>query len=553
MVADAGPSGRWWLALWAAPTAVLLATALALEYSPLDAALSAPFHDAQAGGFPLRHHWFFAKVLHTGAKWLVVIAAVAALIGSLAGWRWQVLRPWRWPGLYLAACVGATTAIVGILKATTNRYSPWSIDLFGGEVPLTPLFAGTPAPFSDGHSFPAGHAAGAFAWVSLWFVGRASRAHHPWLWLLPGVTGGLLFAWTQHVRGAHFASHNLWTLAIAWTVATVLAAAFARWELIPQAQSTTALSASTREPPMAIPTRSWLIGIAGLFAGCMLFAVDTAVEHLHLGPDELHFWIECAEFTLIGPGLGVLSLLLVERLRAARATAQAHSLAERERRFLVLGRMAAAVAHEVRNPLHTLRLVVDELRVEQPALRNHPLSAHIDDSLERIDRAVDLVYQLARPGTEDDGAGDLVTTLREALAALALHAGDRTFTMDALPDRAPVRCSSSGLRIMVDNLLRNATQAAALASPTGNVISVNLRSELGSWRLRITNPGILTTQPITQDDEVPSASRKADGLGLGLVITRHLAANAGGELTLSANNGTVTAELVLPVWKETVS
>jgi signal transduction histidine kinase len=350
---------------------------------------------------------------------------------------------------------------------------------------------------------------------------------------MPALAGALLYAWTRQLRDAHSPSHHLWTLALALALAGGLATA----------------SATVREPPMTIPKRSWLIGIAGMVAGSALFAVDTAVEALHIGPADLHFWIECAEFTIIGPGLGVLSLLLVERLRATRVAAQAREIEERERRFLMLGRMAAAVAHEVRNPLHTLRLVVDELRVEQPTLRAHPLSSHIDDSLERIDRAVDLVYRLARPGVEDEGAGDLALTLHSSLAALALHDSGHTIRLGEIPEHAPVRCSASGLRIMVDNLLRNAVQATA----PSEAIAIDLRGEPERWLLRLTNPGTLAADPTTRAGEEPAVSSKPDGLGLGLVITRHLASNAGGELTLSASAGTVTAELALPVWRAAAS
>ena len=546
MRGDTGPSWWWWLACWAIPTSVLIALAVVIGHSPLDVLLMQPFHDPVAGGFPLRNQWFFAVVLHTAAKWIAVLTPAAAVLVFSTSWWWAPARPWRWPALYLALCAGVTAAVVGLIRELTNRYSPWAIDRFGGEVPWTPLFAGTPAPFIDGHSFPAAHAAGAFAWVSLWFVGRHLRHGRTWWWLLPGLMGGLLFAWTQHVRGEHFPSHNLWTLAIAWTVACALAALADRWQAMPQPPAFPPAAADGHEPVNGTPDRSWLFAITGMLAGCLLFSIDTAVEQLHLGPQRLHFWMECAEFTLIGPGLGVLCLLLAERLRAMRVATTAHELAERERRFLVLGRMAASVAHEVRNPLHTLRLVMDELRVEQPALRDHPLSGHIDDSMQRIDRAVDLVYQLARPGSEDDGAGDLVATLRDACATLSLHLDDRTISFAPMPERAAVRCSVSGLRIMIDNLLRNAVQATT----RGDAIVVRIERDRGHWLLAITNPGILPVTAAAGAGGLPAASSKEDGLGLGLTITRHLAGNAGGTLTLSSADGVVTAGLSLPQWKE---
>jgi membrane-associated PAP2 superfamily phosphatase len=543
---EAGPAWRWWLGCWALPTGALVALAVLLGHSPLDLLLLRPFHDAGSGGFPLRHHWFFAVVLHTTAKWLAVAAPLAAAGVFCASWWWRAAQAWRWPALYLALCAGGTAGAVGIVRLLTNRYSPWAIDRFGGEVPWTPLFTGTPAPFVDGHGFPAAHAAGAFAWLSLWFVGRHFRSTSAW-WMLPGLSGGLLFSWTQHLRGEHFPSHNLWTLAIAWSVAWGLAALAARTGVMrqPPARSR-AIPALHQEPILAISTRSWLIGTTGMFAGCLLFSIDTAVEQLKIGPEHLHFWIECAEFTVIGPGLGMLCLLLAERLRILRLTAQAQDQAERERRFLVLGRMAASVAHEVRNPLHTLRLVTDELRLELPALRDHALSSHIDDSLQRIDRAVDLVYQLARPGSEDDDAGDLVATLRDAHSTLALHAEGRVFAADGLPERAAVRCSASGLRIMIDNLLRNALEATA----PGDTIGESLTREQGHWVLTISNRGQLPATGTPAENGLPPPSGKEEGLGLGLTIIRHLAANAGGSLALASAAGVVTATLALPVWRE---
>jgi len=539
-----GPGRGWWLWWWLIPTVTLIAAALVLEYSPLDVLLLQPFYDPLAEGFPLRRQWFFSTVLHVGVKWLMVASAIVAFLAFVASWRFDRLRQWRWPGLYLALCAGVTSGVVSILKAVTNRFPPWSIDLFGGDVPMTPLFAGTPAPFHDGHGFPAGHASGAFAWVSLWFVGRAWCSPRLQLWLFPGLAGGLLCAWTQHVRGAHFASHNLWTLAIAWTVAVGFAALFARVGLLPQPLRVP--TSRHLELPVAVPVRSWLIGIGGMLAGCLLFAVDTAVELLHVGPPDLHFWIECVEFGLVGPGLGLICLLLAERLRIARQAVRTQAHAERERRFLVLGRMAAAVAHEVRNPLHTLRLVMDEMRVEQPALRDHALRVHIDDSLERIDRAVDLVYRLARPEAEDDGAGDLVAIAREAQAALLIRLPGRTVTLQDLPAQAPVRCSASGVRIMIDNLLRNAAEASA----ADGVVTVKIMADNGRWRLRITNPGHLSSDHAEAANEGTLDSLKLAGLGLGLAITRHLAAGVGGQVTLTSSGGVVTADLLLPAWKD---
>jgi membrane-associated PAP2 superfamily phosphatase/two-component sensor histidine kinase len=528
---------RWWWTHVLLPLAVLGTAIVGLECTDLDARAMEPFYDPMKGHFPLRKFWLFKTVLHEGGKWLVLIitSALAALVlVDLVVKRW---RPWRGPAAYLVVCVATTSGIVGWLKAVTNRYPPWDLDRFGGKVPFTPLFESTPEPFTSGHGFPAGHASAAFAWVALYFLARAFGIRRPVLWLAPGLLLGSSFAWVQHVRGAHFPSHNLWTLAIAWMVALSVAAIFTARGWLPSPPG--AGTPDARAVVLSIAVRSWWAGIGGMIAGSTLFAIDITVDQLHLGTDHLHFWIECVEFAIVGPGLGAVCLLLVERLRISREAVARRAAEERERRFQVLGRMAAAVAHEVRNPLHTLRLVQDELCHDLPALRSHPLLSEVERSLERIDRAVELVYQLARPSADDVSVVDVAAAVREAVGS---RHGRARIELTAPVGQALVHASSSGLRMVLDNLLRNAIEA----TPPEGLITVNLDAADGAWLLTMINPGVLPAGVASGSLGEHVDSQKSEGLGLGLAIARHLASNAGGALTLTQEGEQVRALLRLP-------
>jgi len=288
---------------------------------------------------------------------------------------------------------------------------------------------------------------------------------------------------------------------------------------------------------MPIPIKSWLYGIGGGMIGCALFAADTVVEHLGAAYGHHHIWLELLEFSLIGPGLGALCLLLTERMSVLKEATKLQRENEQERRFQILGRMAASVAHEVRNPLHSLRLVIDELRVEKSDLRSHPLSAHIDNCIERIDKAVELVYQLARHKIDDDSSGDLVATLREATTMMRLSAVKHRFESGPFPERALARAAPAAQRIMLDNLLRNAVEA----TPNGGVIFLTIEVNNSHWIIQISNPGSLP------ENSNLASTTKDSGLGLGLLITRQLAENAGGNVTLHSSHGVVTAVLTLPI------
>jgi membrane-associated PAP2 superfamily phosphatase len=138
------------------------------------------------------------------------------------------LAKWRGATLYLALCVGIGTGLVAVGKSVTDRHCPREMDVFGGLIPYTRLFEGTPPGYAPGRCFPAGHASGAFSLVGLYFVARARRRPRAGWWLAPAVLLGAAFAVAQQARGAHFVSHNLWAAAICWYAALALSEAFGR-------------------------------------------------------------------------------------------------------------------------------------------------------------------------------------------------------------------------------------------------------------------------------------------------------------------------------------
>ncbi|MGL4693355.1 MAG: phosphatase PAP2 family protein, partial [Stenotrophomonas maltophilia] len=75
-----------------------------------------------------------------------------------------------------------------------------------------------PAGMPRGVCFPGGHSSAGFAWVSLYFVALMMRPAWRWRGLAVGLLAGGLFGVSQQLRGAHFLSHDLWTLATCWAV-----------------------------------------------------------------------------------------------------------------------------------------------------------------------------------------------------------------------------------------------------------------------------------------------------------------------------------------------
>ena len=92
---------------------------------------------------------------------------------------------------------------------------------YDGAQPYVPIFEFA-APKNLGKCFPAGHASAGYSLVSLYFLAKHSAWPSPHIWLLGALFLGLILDIDQQLRGAHFLSHGLWTLIIAWATTLLM-------------------------------------------------------------------------------------------------------------------------------------------------------------------------------------------------------------------------------------------------------------------------------------------------------------------------------------------
>lgn len=210
---------RFWFFHALLPALVLGGAIVLFETSDWDLFLSDPFYDVTRGGWYLKQNWWMEQIIHRAGRDLVAVIGIGSLLAWIISFFRIRLQPWRRACLYLALCIGMGTGLVAIGKSTINRHTPWSYDRYGGPVPYVRLFNHPVPGFPPGHDFPAGHAAGGFALMGSYFIFYRSKRRLAWAGLATGALVGSVFAIGQQLRGAHFASHNLWTILICWFVA----------------------------------------------------------------------------------------------------------------------------------------------------------------------------------------------------------------------------------------------------------------------------------------------------------------------------------------------
>ncbi len=167
-------------------------------------------------GFVTQH------LIHVMGKRLSTLGWYGVALLLIASGSFPRLKAWRRPLCFLLLATALSTAAVGTLKLWTDMDCPWDLARYGGSRPFVDLFTARPALLPHAACFPAGHASAGYAWVALYFFFLATRPRLRWLGLGFGLAVGLLFGFAQQLRGAHFLSHDLWTLAICWSVALLL-------------------------------------------------------------------------------------------------------------------------------------------------------------------------------------------------------------------------------------------------------------------------------------------------------------------------------------------
>jgi len=204
--------------------------AVVSEYSGLDLFLARLFFDDATQSWPLKSSFITAGVLHKGAQQMVVYFTVVLPLFMVLSLFIKRLRPHVKGAGYLFLCILFATGIVALIKASTHIYTPWDLTLFGGDRPYIRLFDTVPSDLPVGHAFPGGHSSGGFAFVCLFFLLSVYRPRYRYHGLVFGLALGAVFAITQELRGAHFLSHDLFSLVICWYVAWGLYAIMFRRE-----------------------------------------------------------------------------------------------------------------------------------------------------------------------------------------------------------------------------------------------------------------------------------------------------------------------------------
>ncbi len=261
--------------------------------------------------------------------------------------------------------------------------------------------------------------------------------------------------------------------------------------------------------------------------------------------DELSagFLLEHATHHLWIVGVGALMIVALSWLTARSISSAAQAEQERSeiRNLARLGEMSAVLAHEIRNPLGTIKGFA-QLLSEKAGAEDAALIAPILSETERLEALVKDLLAYGRPAQPVYRPADTLEIAR----VLEQHASRH-------PGRVQIEASPCSfitdpalLEQALLNLLQNALEATR--DVAGGVVQLEVRPANGGVTFRVTDNGAGFSAEATRRLFEAFYTSKATGTGLGLSITRRLVESLGGSFTIGNRpEGGAAAEIRLPL------
>ena len=198
-----------------------------------------------------------------------------------------------------------------------------------------------------------------------------------------------------------------------------------------------------------------------------------------------------------------------------------------------MGRMAAGIAHEVRNPLFIIRSSAEKLRKEHPGDAN-VINEFIIDEVDKLNGILTDYLLFAKNESTSISDTDLVRLLDRSVRLISdpEHAGKVAIETRFKIDKAPFEGEEKKLQQVFLNLLLNAIQAMEGAG----ILVVTLMKSKSNYLLEFSDsgPGI----PVKDLEKVfePFYTTRPSGSGLGLAIARKVVESHGGSITITSEN-----------------
>lgn len=219
-----------------------------------------------------------------------------------------------------------------------------------------------------------------------------------------------------------------------------------------------------------------------------------------------------------------------------------HELHKAEK-FSAISQLAASVAHEIRNPMTTIRGFMQVLQGDRNLSDDQNLFISI--SLQELDRTQTIINNflaLAKPNTGSMNPIDLSTILKETTAFMRSYSHLRnTELVEAIDNSLCIKGDAHEIRQVFVNILKNGIEAM----PSGGSIYIIAKVDKGYVRIQFRDEGIGMTKEQLARLGHPYYSTKEKGTGLGMTISYDIIQRMRGKIKVESKEGKGTIFTIL--------
>ncbi len=295
-------------------------------------------------------------------------------------------------------------------------------------------------------------------------------------------------------------------------------------------------------------------GLEGVTAGLVLTQVGlmAAMQYAGVHPNEVTAY-QALMIVLALTGLTI-GAVVNEQLRTQAQLRRNQEALERAARLDTMGAFAAALAHEINQPLTAIANYtrIAKMAVEKSPPDNDAARTAAGHAVAQVNRAAEVVrrlrdfIQLGRNEVRPHAAADLI---REAIShcrfdTQASHVEIETRYARNLPS---VVCDGLQIQQVLINLIRNAAESiSGSGRPDGRIVVEADMTDSGRVVVTVRDNGPGFDPDILDRAVTPFTTTKGEGLGLGLALAHSTAETHGGKLVVESAGGGAAVSFTLP-------
>lgn len=296
---------------------------------------------------------------------------------------------------------------------------------------------------------------------------------------------------------------------------------------------------------------AWFGLRGGLYAALLVSAlVLPYIVNSELGVHDLAS--EYAEIVFYFAVAVLAGALFDRELRSRKRAEEMRIQLERSQKLSLVGQIAAGMAHEIKNPLASVKGAVEILTDESTrAAEREEFRKIIFKEIRRMNGSITDFLEFAKPSEPKFSRVNLAVVVRSSIRQVQTQAHKREIIIsNDIEDPIFVNCDEEKFHQVLLNLLINAIDASA----DGSEVAVSVRQEEESLaQVEVSDSGTGIEQDHLPHVFEPFFTTKSSGTGLGLAIAINIIQRHGGDITLDNRaQGGVTATIKLPMMREEV-